>query len=108
MSYAQRVRYAEDNIVRVRHSTVNEIWSPDVIDLDGMVLGVVRSPVGGDDCTRGCDPDNCWCSCDYTALFEVPVNVGGWELEELTCQCCGSQLHVVEVVGTWGDVKDDL
>jgi hypothetical protein len=82
MSYAQRVRYAEDNIVRVTHSQMDEIWAPEVIDLDGIMLAVMRCPVGGDEhCTQGCDGDDCRCSCEYTSLLKClsTLKAGSWE-----------------------------
>jgi hypothetical protein len=106
MGYAQRVRYAEDNILRVTQSTMNRMWGPDVIDLDAIVLGVVRCPDGGDDCSQACGPGDCQGNCcDNAELTEYVLNVPG---DDLTCDTCGSRAHVVEVVGTWGAVKDEV
>jgi hypothetical protein len=102
MSFAQHVRYAEGNVLRVTEDELRDVWGSHVIDLDSIQLAIFRCPVGGEEC-QGCPEGDCWCSCDYSELWESAINVDGWEPP--SCASCGEPAHLVAYVSTWGEVK---
>jgi hypothetical protein len=102
MSEAQAENY---RLRKIRRETedhlLDEEWGVD--DLDSLELGIFRCVSGEILCDEGDRGFKCGC-CENAGLWESVINVEG---HTETCGYCKKPAQLVEVVGTWADVKHE-